>query len=68
MPLNSVAVAEGALSLSPQDRAKLAKLLIESLEGERTSDQEVRLELERRLQDLKSGKDSGLSFDEVFGS
>jgi len=68
MPLKSAAVAEEALSLSPQERAKLAKLLIESLAGEQSTDEEVKLELQRRLNDLKSGKDSGLSFDQVFGS
>ena len=68
MALTNVAVAEEALSLSPTERVELAKLLIQSLEGDGRTDEEIKAELNRRLEDLVSGKDSGLSFDQVFGA
>jgi cell fate regulator YaaT (PSP1 superfamily) len=68
MSLTNVSVAEEALSLSPTERAGLARLLIESLEGDRRTDREIKADLADRLQKLKSGEDSGLKFDEVFGS
>jgi putative addiction module component (TIGR02574 family) len=64
----NLAVAEEALSLSPADRADLAKLLIQSLENDRRSDAEIRAELNRRLDDLLSGMDAGLNFEQVFGA
>jgi putative addiction module component (TIGR02574 family) len=66
MALTNLAVAEVALSLSPDERAGLAKLLIQSLESDPRSDAEIKAELKRRLDDLLSGKDAGLSFEEVF--
>ena len=68
MPLTNLAVAEEALSLSPAERADLAKLLIQSLENDGHSDAEIKSELKRRLEDLLSGKDAGLSFEQVFGT
>jgi putative addiction module component (TIGR02574 family) len=67
MALTNLAVAEEALSLSPDERADLAKLLIQSLESDRRSDAEIKADLKRRLDDLISGKDAGLGFEEVFG-
>ena len=64
----NLAVAEEALSLSPAERAGLAKLLIQSLEDDSRTDVEIKDDLTRRLKDLISGKDSGLTFEEVFGS
>lgn len=66
MPLTNLAVAEEALALSPAERAELAKLLIQSLEGNGRTDQEIKTELTQRLQDLISGTDPGLTFDGVF--
>ena len=66
MALINVALAEEALSLSPSERADLAKLLIQSLEGDRRTDEDVKAELFRRLQELTSGKDAGLTFEQVF--
>ena len=66
MPLINVTVAEEALSLSPAERADLAKLLIQSLEGDRRTDEEIRAELASRLERLKSGDDPGLTFEQVF--
>ena len=68
MALTNLSVAEEALSLSPAERADLAKLLIQSLESDHRSDAEIRTELRRRLDDLTSGKESGLDFEQVFGS
>jgi putative addiction module component (TIGR02574 family) len=66
--LNNLAVAEEALALSPTERVELARLLIQSVEGDGKTDEEIKAELKRRLEDLISGKDSGLSFDQVFGT
>jgi putative addiction module component (TIGR02574 family) len=66
--LNNLAVAEEALSLSPTDRFELAKLLIQSLEGDARTDDEIRTDLNRRLEDLLSGKDPGMTFEQVFGT
>ena len=68
MALTNMALAEDALSLSPTDRAELAKLLIQSLEDDPRTDAEIKADLSRRLKDLVSGKDPGLTFEEVFGS
>jgi len=54
------------LTLSPEDRAALAKLLIQSLEADSRTDAEISAELNGRLEDLLSNKDSGLAFHEVF--
>ena len=68
MALTNLAVAEEALSLSPTERAALARLLIQSLESDGRTDAEITAELNRRLADLTSGKDAGLNFEQVFGS
>jgi putative addiction module component (TIGR02574 family) len=67
MALTNLAVAEEALSLSAVERAGLAKLLIQSLEDDSRTDAEIKEDLTQRLKDLISGKDSGLTFEEVFG-
>ena len=66
MPITNLAVAEEALSLAPAERADLAKLLVQSLEGDSRTDAAVKADLARRLEDLRSGKDAGLTFDQVF--
>jgi putative addiction module component (TIGR02574 family) len=67
MPIMNLAVAEEALSLAPAERADLAKLLVQSLEGDSRDDAAIKADLTRRLEDLVSGKDAGLMFNEVFG-
>jgi hypothetical protein len=67
MPLTDISVAEEALCLPPVERAKLAGLLIESLENQAEADDQVRAELIQRLDRLKAGLDGGLSFQETFG-
>jgi putative addiction module component (TIGR02574 family) len=68
MALTNLSVAEEALSLSPAERVELAKLLIQSVEGDGRTDEQIKADLNRRLENLISGKDSGLSFDQVFGT
>lgn len=68
MALTNPAIAEEALSLLPAERAELAKMLIQSLEDDPRTDEEIKADLARRLKDLISGKDPGLKFEEVFGS
>jgi putative addiction module component (TIGR02574 family) len=67
MPLTNLTVIEEALSLSSEDRAALATLLIESLENGSRTDAEIKAELNSRLEELLSKKDKGSAFHEVFG-
>jgi putative addiction module component (TIGR02574 family) len=67
MPLTSVYLAEEALSLPPEQREQLAKLLLDSLKPDGPSDEELTTMLRSRLADLRSGKDRGLSFEDIFG-
>lgn len=67
MGLTSVYLAEEALSLPPEERAVLARLLLDSVATATRSDAEIRADLEERLARLKSGEDNGLSFETVFG-
>ena len=68
MALTHAPLAEDALALPPADRYELAKLLMESLApNNNRSDAEWREILDRRFENLQSGKVSGLSFEEVFG-
>lgn len=68
MSLTNLAVAEEALSQSPSERAELAKLLIQNLDDDPRADSEIKADLARRLEELVSGRDSGLTFEQVFGS
>jgi putative addiction module component (TIGR02574 family) len=67
MALTNVYLAEEALSLPPEQRQQLAKLLLDSLKSDGRTDEELRAMLRSRLADLESGKDAGMSFEEVFG-
>lgn len=66
MSVKDVAFAEEALSLPAAERAGLVKLLVDSLEGEPRSNDEIRADLQRRFQDLRCGDDKGMTFGEVF--
>jgi putative addiction module component (TIGR02574 family) len=68
MAVMNLAVTEEALALSPSERAQLARVLIQSLQEDPRTDAEIIKELSLRLDSLLSGKDSGLTFQEVFGS
>lgn len=68
MALTSVYLAEEALALPAEQRRNLAKLLMDSLSDDGRSDEETREMLRSRLDDLKSGRDRGLSFEEVFAA
>ena len=67
MALPSVFLAEEVLSLPTEQRRVLAKLLLESVADDGRSEEEIRLMLRARLEDLMSGRDPGMSFEQVFG-
>jgi putative addiction module component (TIGR02574 family) len=67
MSLTSVYIAEEVLALPVDQRRMLAKLLMDSVKDDGRSDDQIRSELQARLDDLKSGRDPSMSFDEVFG-
>jgi putative addiction module component (TIGR02574 family) len=68
MALTCSNLAQEALALMPAERYELAILLMDSLAPEDPrSDAEWCKILQRRFEDLQSGKDPGLSFEEVFG-
>jgi putative addiction module component (TIGR02574 family) len=66
MAITNLAMAEEALSLAHAERADLANLLVQSLEGDSRTDEAIKADLTRRLEDLESGKDPGLTFKQVF--
>ena len=66
MSPTSVYLAEEVLALPSEQRQMLAKLLMESVQDDGRSDDEIRKVLTLRLEDLQSGRDPGMSFDEVF--
>lgn len=67
MIVKDVAFAEEALALPASERAGLARLLLDSLEGEPRSMEVVRADLQGRLDALRSGEDKSMTFDQVFG-
>ena len=67
MPLTNTYLAEEALALPPEQRQLLATLLLDSLKPDGLTDEEIKARLSARLADLRSGKDHGLTFEEVFG-
>jgi putative addiction module component (TIGR02574 family) len=67
MSFTSVYLAEETLALPPEQRETLAKLLTDSLVGDGRSDAEIKAMLRARLDDLKSGRDKGMTLEEVFG-
>jgi putative addiction module component (TIGR02574 family) len=66
MPLTNLTVAQEALALSPDDRAALAALLIRSLECDSRTDEEIKAELDKRLDQLLSKRDNGFAFHQIF--
>ena len=67
MSLTSVYLAEEVLALPADQRRMLAELLMDSVKDDGRTDDQIRGELRSRLEDLKSGRDPGMSFEEVFG-
>ncbi len=59
----------GALNLPPEQRAELARTLLESLDSEELSEADAQEawgeELERRAQEILSGKVKGIPVEEV---
>ena len=66
MAPTSLYLAEEALSLPAEQRRDLARLLLESLTEDNQSDDAVRQMLQGRLADLTSGRDQGMTFEQVF--
>lgn len=67
MPSLSTYLAEEALSLPPTERTKLVEVLVDSLYGIQVPDADLATLLKARSLALKTGEDTGLSFEEVFG-
>jgi len=63
-------IAKDALSLSIQERAKLAHILITSLDEDTQQDvtKAWDAELETRIQDIRNGKVKGVPAEEVFAN
>ena len=61
-------IADGAMRLHPRDRVKLAQRLVSSLDPGVENDVEGLwlAEAERRLEELRSGKATGIDADEAF--
>ncbi len=70
MPPTYDALAQDALKLSQQERARLAHDLLVSLEETEEDPVEVerawREEIERRMADVRAGNVTGIPADEVF--
>jgi putative addiction module component (TIGR02574 family) len=70
MPSTYDALAQDALKLSQQERARLAHDLLVSLEETEEDPAEVerawREEIERRMADVRAGNVTGIPADEVF--
>jgi putative addiction module component (TIGR02574 family) len=64
---NAQAIADHLLALPPHDRARLAALLLASLEGvEPGAEAAWDDEIARRVQELDAGQVQGISAAEVF--
>lgn len=63
-------IEKDALTLSPEDRARLVVCLLESLENSTDSAEEVEklwlLEAERRFQEIRTGAVKGIAAEKVF--
>jgi putative addiction module component (TIGR02574 family) len=57
---------EEAMKLGSDERLVLADELLASVEASPPLREEWRAEIHRRLADLRSGRDSGLTYDEFF--
>ena len=68
MPKTFEKITDEALSLPSEKRAELANTLISSLEESVDADVEAAWEeeIEKRVNDIKSGKVSGVPAEEVF--
>lgn len=67
MSLTSVYLAEEVLALPADQRRMLARLLMDSVQDDGRTDAQIRGELRSRLEELKSGRDPGMSFEDIFG-
>jgi putative addiction module component (TIGR02574 family) len=53
-------------TLTPEDRAALAEHLLESLEDSTAADADWEAELDRRIEDIRSGREVGIPVEEVL--
>ena len=67
MTLAAQTIASNAIALTPAERADVAVAILDSFAVPVRSGDEVRELLQQRSRDLASGKDPGLTFDQVFG-
>jgi putative addiction module component (TIGR02574 family) len=63
----SIYLAEEVLSLPPEQRRQLANILLDSLRHYGATDEQTKEMLLARIADLRSGRDPGVSFEDVFG-
>ncbi|HKO56698.1 MAG TPA: addiction module protein [Thermoanaerobaculia bacterium] len=70
MTARFVEIRNAAMALGPNEREELAAELLDSLTGdsELMFAQEWLAEAHRRLDDLKSGRDRGLTIEEFFAA
>ena len=66
MIIKDITFVEEALSLPASERAGLARLLVDSLEGDPRSNEEIHRDLQLRFTKLRSGEDTGMTFGQVF--
>lgn len=68
MPQGLKELTEEALRLTPDERVVLAESLLLTIDEEhdRSIDQAIMKELERRLQDIREGKVKGIPAEEAF--
>jgi putative addiction module component (TIGR02574 family) len=69
MPKTLTEVAQDAAELAPTDRLKLARILLQLSSDETASTEDLQTawdeEIERRLEELRSGKAKGVLLEEV---
>jgi putative addiction module component (TIGR02574 family) len=58
-------IASEALSLSPNERADIAQLLLQSLEASENHEDKWITEVERRAQEMEQGKVKPVSWEEI---
>lgn len=68
MPLSIQQIESEALSLPADERARLAEALIESLDEDERIERAWAEEVERRAEDLRTGRVKGVSHEEVMAS
>lgn len=65
---NPLQIESAAMELPPHERARLAERLLASLDHDTAVEEAWAAEVERRVQDYRSGKLSALSGDDVLAA